>query len=164
MSMSWRFAKIIIGVAVTWVAFMSLATILLVSLITSCHAADLLVGGYSYHFDKPDAKFGEPEKYNESNELIGIKFDHVAITAMKNSYYQDSYSVLAFYEEPVSKNIDLIFTAGASSGYQDSDLHNVDGVAAVFYLCADFHPASDKFGVVFSIAPNLAAINFRVNL
>jgi hypothetical protein len=161
----WQIVKAFSMGAFIWLSFMVTMGFLFGSLITKCHAADLLVGGYSYHFDEPDAAFGEPEKFNESNELIGLKFDWLAITAMKNSYYENSYSVLAFYEEFLNQNVDLLFVAGAASGYQDSNLYNVDGVAAVAYIGADFHPSSDDWGIVLSVAPgSFVSVNFRMEL
>jgi hypothetical protein len=161
----WKIIKAFSLVAFIWLSFMVTMAVLFTSMITKCHAADLLLGGYSYHFEKPDPEFGEPEKFNESNELIGIKFDWLAITAMKNSYYENSYSVLVFYDEFVNQNIDLLFVAGAASGYQDSNLNHVNGVAGVVYLGADFHPSSDDWGIVFSVAPgSFVSINLRMEL
>ena len=163
--MNWKMIRAISLCVFVWLVFMATMTMLFVSLITKVYAADLLVGGYSYHFEKPDPEFGEPEEFNESNELIGLKFDWLAITAMKNSYYENSYSVLAFYDEYVNSNIDLLFVAGAASGYQDSNLNHVEGVAAVAYIGADFHPSSDDWGVVLSVAPgSFVSINLRLNL
>lgn len=141
---------------------------MLITAFTGClnaNATDLLLGGFSYHFEKPDPEFDEPEKFNESNELIGVKFDWLAVTAMKNSYYKNSYSVLFVGSSQANENIDLLLVAGVASGYQDSQLKNIDGVAGVVYVGADFHPKSDKFGIVLTVAPgSFASVNFRLKL
>jgi hypothetical protein len=132
-----------------------------------CEAADLYLGGLSYHANQPSKEFGERlDRFNETNELVGIGIGNYSLLAFKNSYYKDSLAALYSVKLPMSKYVDVLGIGGVATGYEDADLYHLgDKLSVVCYAGFDIHPASKKWGILITGVPlNFVSINFRIKL
>lgn len=114
-------------------------------------AADLLVGQYAYHF-KTDSR----EQLRSEMPLIGYASDKYTIIAMRNSYNKDSFVLLRTNRADFGAHFTGAISMGLASGYDEypSD-YNFDGIIPVGYLSLDIHPASNDYGLIITLAPDI---------
>lgn len=129
-------------------------------------ATDLLVGGYTQHFYKPDTEFGSPVKeFNTNTYLLGVKYGNFSAVTYQNSYYRQSYGVYGEFGPDVNANLNMAIVGGLVSGYRGTDMPMWGELSPVVYAKFDVHPSHNKWGVVLAVAPrHFVSINFRVKL
>jgi hypothetical protein len=154
-----KFLNMFIG-GVVWLSAIVTITLLCVSLFANCAKADVLVGGWTKHFDSPDPEFGEPESYNEKNYMVGVQGDTWALVVFKNSYNETSTALFARHEVDINRVVSTFVMAGVASGYQESDLPKQGEFAAMAFVGLDFH--LDDTGIVVIGNQHLVNIGLRV--
>lgn len=92
---------------------------------TPCIAADLVIGGFSYHigereYEEVDSSghgTGEFKRYNEINPTLGFCVDDNCLVASKLSY--DNWGVVAYHEFTfaITRYVDFGVRLGGALGY-----------------------------------------------
>jgi hypothetical protein len=124
---------------------------LLILVSTFVSADDLLLGQYAYHF-KTDSR----EDLRSEMPLIGYSTEKYTVIVMRNSYNKSSVVLLRTNRADLSEHFTGAISIGAASGYEDypSD-YNFDGIIPVGYLSLDIHPASNDYGLIITLAPDI---------
>lgn len=140
-------------------------------------AGDLLLGQYSYHFDKcvdkecPNQHLVERNyhttgegsicefgceryegRYRDTHPLIGYTNRTYTAFIMKNSFDKTSIVVMRNFTYDWTKNLRPAASIGLATGY-DEYLPSWGKITPMGVFSIDIHPASDKYGLIISTVP-----------
>lgn len=142
----------------------TIAAFLLIAFSFPAIAGDILVGQYTYHFNEDTRN---NDQYLDTHPLIGYAAQNYTVIAMKNTYNENSLSLLYTQRLNINKYLDLAASFGGASGYEKHKTScKIGEVICVGYISADIHPESNSYGIVITFAPGVfvgAGLKFNFN-
>lgn len=128
------------------------------------NAGDLLLGEYTHHFQ--EYQCDGCDRFRDSHPLIGYASEKYAAFYMRNSYDKDSLVALRTFKYDTGAYVRPFAAVGVATGYSEflPDL-SAHGLTAVAYVGVDFHPKSDKWGVMINCVPGqFVGVGLRFSL
>lgn len=140
--------------------------LLLVMFIVFCapvRAGDLLLGQYTYHFDREQEN---GEEFRDTHPLIGYTTDWWSVVYMKNSYNKDSVVAVANWKYKDHDYFRPMFAIGGATGYHEYKKGTTFGKVTILgYVGAEIGPKDSRVKVVLTMTPgSYIGAGFQIKL